>query len=241
MKNLKLFSVAILAMAITLASCSGSDGETGPQGLAGADGTDGINGVDGVDGVDGADGISCWDLNGNGVGDITVDETNEDINLDGTVDALDCQGTDGVDGTNGVDGNANVQRWSTLLTGFTGSQLPIPLEIPPGTVNDYAYFFYLEAANGNLFPVPGPLVSNTVHTTLYIDAASLEVNVSFWNSADNSAFIVPDGLFVYFHVIAVESPILGNKGIQENVLSELKAAGVDVNDYHAVAAYFGLE
>ena len=239
MKNLKLFSVAILAMAITLASCSGSDGEQGIQGKPGPQGDSikGDKGDQGDQGDPGADGISCWDLNGNGVGDITVDANNEDLNLDGVVDALDCQGAPG---QNGQDGNANVERWRTLLAGFTGSELIIPLETPPGTVNDYAYFFYLETANGNLFPVPGP-IANTVYTSLYIDAASHEVNVLFWNSADNSAFIVPDGLFVYFHVIAVESPILGNKGTQESVLNELKAAGVDTNDYHAVAAYFGLE
>lgn len=239
MKNLKLFSVAMLAMAITLASCSGSDGEQGIQGKQGEPGPQGdsIKGDPGDPGDPGADGISCWDLNGNGVGDITVDANNEDLNLDGVVDALDCQGAPG---QNGQDGNANVERWRTLLAGFTGSELIIPLETPPGTVNDYAYFFYLETANGNLFPVPGP-IANTVYTSLYIDAASHEVNVLFWNSADNSAFIVPDGLFVYFHVIAVESPILGNKGTQESVLNELKAAGVDTNDYHAVAAYFGLE
>ena len=241
MKSLKLVCMAMLCMAITLVSCSGSDGETGPKGTAGVDGADGTNGIDGIDGIDGADGISCWDLNGNGVGDIAVDETNEDINLDGVVDALDCKGATGQDGQDGQDGNANVQRWRTLLAGFTGSQLTIPLETPPGTVNDYAYFFYLEAPNGNMFPVPGPLISNMVHTTLIIDAASHEVNVSFWNSADNSAFNVPDGLFGYFHVIAVESPILGNKGAQESVLNELKAAGVDTSDFHAVAEYFGLE
>ncbi len=37
-------------------------------------------------GRNGADGISCWDLNQNGIGDLP----DEDLNGDGTVDALDC-------------------------------------------------------------------------------------------------------------------------------------------------------
>ena len=135
MKNLKLFSVAMLAMTITLASCSGSDGEQGIQGKPGPQGDSikGDKGDQGDQGDPGADGISCWDLNGNGVGDITVDANNEDLNLDGVVDALDCQGAPG---QNGQDGNANVERWRTLLAGFTGSELIIPLETPPGTVNE---------------------------------------------------------------------------------------------------------
>ena len=41
----------------------------------------------GPTGPTGADGIACWDLNSNGVGD-----TGEDVNGDGSFDALDCQG-----------------------------------------------------------------------------------------------------------------------------------------------------
>ena len=56
----------------------------------------------GQDGIDGqkteqlvptgptwSDGINCWDLNGNGVGDLR-----EDVNGDGNYNALDCQGSD---------------------------------------------------------------------------------------------------------------------------------------------------
>ncbi|RUA13794.1 MAG: hypothetical protein DSY83_10715 [Flavobacteriia bacterium] len=44
MKLVKLFSLAMLCMAIVLVSCSGEDGERGPTGQ------NGTNGVDGVDG-----------------------------------------------------------------------------------------------------------------------------------------------------------------------------------------------
>jgi len=67
----------------------------GPQGPPGADG------MDGAPGMDGADGINCWDLNGNGEGDITEDETNEDLNGDEVVDVLDCQGPIGLQGLQG--------------------------------------------------------------------------------------------------------------------------------------------
>ncbi len=55
--------------------------------LAGCEGDDGAPGADGTDGADGADGLNCWDLNGNGIGDIP----DEDFNGDGVVDVFDCR------------------------------------------------------------------------------------------------------------------------------------------------------
>ncbi|GAB4513875.1 MAG: hypothetical protein Tsb004_21420 [Allomuricauda sp.] len=98
MKSLKLIGLAVLCVAVSLVSCSGEDGEQGIQGKPGEPGADST--VPGPQGPAGDDGISCWDLNGNGSADITEDETNEDINLDGVVDALDCQGTQGIPGEN---------------------------------------------------------------------------------------------------------------------------------------------
>lgn len=45
---------------------------------------------------DGKDGLACYDLNGNGKGDVE-----EDVNLDGDVDVLDCRGEDGASGKTG--------------------------------------------------------------------------------------------------------------------------------------------
>jgi Tol biopolymer transport system component len=80
-----------------------SSGEQGDQGLPGADGAQGSAGDPG------ADGISCWDINGNGVGDF-----DEDVNADGNFDSLDCQGPDGQDGLagqNGLDGLNGTSCW----------------------------------------------------------------------------------------------------------------------------------
>ncbi|MBU0479697.1 MAG: hypothetical protein KKG47_01215 [Proteobacteria bacterium] len=65
----------------------GAIGPEGPQGPQGLPGVDGLNGRAGINGVNGRNGLACWDLDGDDVPD-----TNEDINSDGFVDALDCQG-----------------------------------------------------------------------------------------------------------------------------------------------------
>ena len=62
-------------------------------------GTSGTSGADGVDGQDGTNGINCWDVNGDG-----IDDLSEDVNGDGIWDALDCAGADGADGQDGADG-----------------------------------------------------------------------------------------------------------------------------------------
>ena len=61
MKTCKLLSIAVLAMAMSLVSCSGDDGEQGPQGVPGKDGTNGTNGVDGTDGTNGTNGVDGQD------------------------------------------------------------------------------------------------------------------------------------------------------------------------------------
>ncbi len=76
------FLVAIF-LTFGLAGCEGDDGS---DGAAGAAGTAGSTGPTGSDGSAGTDGLACWDVNGNGVGDVA----DEDINGDGVVDVSDC-------------------------------------------------------------------------------------------------------------------------------------------------------
>ncbi len=78
--------LAALTLGLALAGCEGDDGKdgaTGPTGPTGATGTTGATGATG------APGLNCWDLNGNGVGDLPA----EDINKDGKVDVNDCRTT----------------------------------------------------------------------------------------------------------------------------------------------------
>jgi hypothetical protein len=77
----------------------GKDGATGPQGLPGEQGPEG---EPGPQGNEGPMGISCWDTNGNGIGD-----PEEDFNLDGNFNALDCQNLPGPQGLPCWDLNGN--------------------------------------------------------------------------------------------------------------------------------------
>jgi hypothetical protein len=93
----------------------GSSGGSGPQGSAGADGVDGRDGVDGSDGAAGQDGVNCWDLNGDGVGDLET----EDTNGDGVVNVEDCRGADAASGMSFFD--TFIDDFFTIGNGSYGS------------------------------------------------------------------------------------------------------------------------
>lgn len=72
MKFLKLFGGAILAISITMVSCSGEDGKDGIDGIDGINGTNGTDGKDGTDGMDGQDGTDGQDgIDGIGFEELT--------------------------------------------------------------------------------------------------------------------------------------------------------------------------
>nr|WP_292965162.1 MULTISPECIES: hypothetical protein [unclassified Allomuricauda] len=227
----QLLMMSMLLLAIGFVSCSGEDGEMGPQG------PQGVAGADGADGLDGADGINCWDLNGNGIGDITEDDSNEDINLDGVVDALDCQGMDGQDG---VDGNANVKLYKYNLDVFYDyTQLILDMT---GYIDDdlenYAYLFYIDHKSGLRYSIPGNLYNNNFYARVYTNLELGNLHVNFYDLNDDAAQ-VPGGEYTHLVMVAIELSNTAKNG--GDPLAELKAAGVDTSDYNAVAAYFGLE
>jgi len=95
---------------------TGATGDTGPTGATGATGATGDTGPTGPTGITG---LACWDLNGNGVCDITTGPDNEDINGDSQCTAADCTGATGPTGATGAPG-ATGATGPTGATGGTG-------------------------------------------------------------------------------------------------------------------------
>lgn len=94
--------VAVVAMvlAIVIPGPQGEVGPMGPQGEEGIQGPQGNQGLEGPVGDDGVNGTACWDIDGNGVGDVP----DEDINGDLVVDVNDCTGPQGPQGNPGPQG-----------------------------------------------------------------------------------------------------------------------------------------
>ncbi len=91
-KGLSIVAVIILVVALVISFAipgpTGPDGTAGETGPTGATGATGPMGPQGLTGQRGPNGTACWDLNGNGVGDVET----EDLNGDTVVDVLDCAG-----------------------------------------------------------------------------------------------------------------------------------------------------
>lgn len=234
MKNLKVLCMIMLCMATILVSCSGEDGEQGPKGNPGES-------IKGDAGDPGDDGLSCWDTNNDGKKD-----DSEDINQDGEWNALDCQGEQGDagdPGDPGQDGNANVEQHTFNLDLFGNYEF---IELDLNNIVDepanYAYLFYLVDENNFYHLIPGQWLDTgiSVSVSMVLDPESEfygYLSIGFLDS-DGNLYQVNGSPFPELIVVAIE---LSNTGkTSENIMAELKDAGVDTSDYYAVADYFGL-
>lgn len=155
------------------------------------------------------------------------------------------QGPAGIDGVDGIDGNANVQALSVDVSDWEGGSTMV-FNIPDNIdKTKYAFLFYLESLNGEyIFPVPGASIDGSFNTTLFYspiqENGTFDAQISFINTTDGMPFDMLPNFFGRVIIIAAEIATASKNG-SSDLLSELKAAGVDRMDYHAVAAYFGLE
>jgi len=139
----------------------------GAPGAPGQIGADGDSGVAGEPGTDGTDGLSCWDLNGNG-----LTELNEDVNGDGVVDILDCQGPAGPAGVDGIPGAPGP-------TGPLGPEGPVGPEIFSVFVDDF-YAASPEVPGEWPFlsmPVTNPVLGSSVLEDLALPGVVFQVEV----------------------------------------------------------------
>ena len=217
----------------------------------------------GVDGTNGANGTNCWDLNGNGVADIDVDDPDsdkdEDINNDGQVDALDCQGANGQQGDPGQDGNANVRKIEVDLTNddnflFGGGVIFVKAGLTIEDVENHTLLFFFETVATDDFSIfqaiPGySSVTNRFYgvglspdlgDTLPNDDYTVRINL---RDFDGNPVDWAEDEWDILHITLIqnnESSMSGKNGGQA-LKAQLKTAGVDISDYHAVMAHFGLE
>ena len=194
--------------------------------------------------------------------DIDVDDPDsdkdEDINNDGQVDALDCQGANGQQGDPGQDGNANVRKFELDVDIFSQGDGEIGFDggyiITNDDVENNAFLFYLENILGNfslyLF-IPG---GNTSFDRYYNMEMVPDVN-NLINGSDfllilkytnySGTVIEPgwDDNYDILHVVMIEhnNMAMSGKNGEQALKAQLKTAGVDISDYHAVMAHFGLE
>ncbi len=167
-----------------------------------------------------------------------------------------ADGKDGVDGTNGVDGqdgNANViasdwisPTWSTHPT--YGSFQVNDDSITSDLTNTGAILSYIDF-NGtgvSIYALPTSFHSTSAGTVFYtFQIQHLSGynygSIIWWYSAENN-YTPPSGIKLRY-ILIPSSNSSGNKSAnpQQEILYNLDKAGVDVNNYYDVCAYYGIQ
>lgn len=148
------------------------------------------------------------------------------------------QGVAGSNGTNGQDGNANVRSFTYDLSTVSGlgHYQSIP-EFTQEVIDNDAILGYLKL-NGSirLYPMPNhnlfPLGID-VRTFILLEGYVMD----FYNRNLNTEFSVTTGQLDQLRIVIIAST--NKNGKQVDILSKLKAEGVDINDYYAVMKHFG--
>lgn len=159
---------------------------------------------------------------------------------DGAIGPVGPQGGQGIaggDGTNGQDGNANVRSFTYDLSTVSGSfyDQSIP-ELTQEVIDNDAILGYLKL-NGSprLYPIP-----NTNLTPLGIDIRAFieleKYSMDFYNRNLSTTYSMVAGQLDQLRIIIIAST--NRSGEQQDILSRLKAEGVDINDYYAVMKHF---
>lgn len=156
------------------------------------------------------------------------------------------QGEQGEQGPQGEQGNANVRTFDYLISDYSSDTIEITLTdfIDEGLeVTNFALLFYLEStgdSNDRWYSIPGAIDQFERYTKVIVLEQDSEVIIEFFN-ADDTPYVFPAGKFSVLRIVAIH---LGNdsaKTSNQDLISELKSAGVDTSDYNAVVDYFKLK
>ncbi len=222
-KEMKKFGYLVMAfLVVGLASCS-KDGAVGPAGPAGVAGPAGQQGIPGVDG--------------------------EAQGVPGPAGPAGADGADGANGTNGADGTANViyspmitikkNDWNvTVISGqtqFQTAQIDVP-ELTQdifekGVVLVYTY----SAGDGgsySLLPSYGG-----IEFTFWV-----RVNQIGFRRVDRTQpFSAAIDRELRYVLIPGAVSTAGKTNSKQAIFNELAAAGVDINNFAQVAAYYNIQ
>ncbi|MFK5877896.1 MAG: hypothetical protein QM478_00215 [Flavobacteriaceae bacterium] len=147
--------------------------------------------------------------------------------------AMGPAGTDGADGTNGTDGNANVTSVIMLGESITIGYNNFAVSELTQDIYDSGVVLGYTTVSGNSFWETLPVISAADHTVmLEIDRISIGT-ITLLSTFDQT-------LNFRFILIASNNSSGRTANPQQAIYNELADAGVDVNDYYAVCAYYDI-
>lgn len=158
-----------------------------------------------------------------------------------------CKGDDGADGIDGIDGaagpagqdgNANVQTLTYDISNESGYGITTTIpEFTQEVLENDAILFYLKTYNNVFYAIPGSLINFQA-----LVSSSVGTNLIFFQDWDGNATSITTGFFTLLKIVIIESngKSAGSNSQQQEIYTELKNAGVNINDYYEVCDYYGI-
>lgn len=156
------------------------------------------------------------------------------------------KGDPGNPGKDGEDGSANAITYDLVFESnpegkseFAFNELT---QLSQEVLRDDTILVYFVKGDADTsYMVPGTSLDGAVNIRVLMQPQTLTFNVFDW---DGALVGLPPGQVDYVKLVIIENT--GNedasaKSGSNGILAQLKAAGVDVNSYNSVAAYFNLK
>ena len=244
-KTMKTFVYGFMALSITITSCSkdGDIGPIGPQGPQGEQGPVGPQGPAGEDGealgVPGPQGEQGEQGPAGPAGPAGPQGETGDTGPAGPT------GPAGADGADGADGNANVTTYTFDMSSESGNTIPIRVSALTQDVvdNDLIIGYLRNSQSNTYYAIPASVWPNGTGG-FYDIAVDITVGtywVNFYQVGTQTFNPISSVELGDLKVVIAESTsTVAGRSQRRARREELKANGVNVNDYYAVMDYFGL-
>ncbi|MCF6347131.1 MAG: hypothetical protein L3J20_02370 [Flavobacteriaceae bacterium] len=163
---------------------------------------------------------------------------------DGADGAQGPAGQDGTNGQDGEDGNANVQTFIFDISGVSGSSYTqsIP-ELTQDVIDNDVILGYVNRGAFQ-YPLPAIKVQGIYDIRTLYRVGNYLMNFDLSSNGNNHNISAGDLEELKIIIIESSNTTAGRStstSKKQNVFNELKAAGVDVNNYNEVMDYYGLD
>lgn len=153
-------------------------------------------------------------------------------------------GPAGQNGTNGEDGNANVRVFKYDISQSTGGSFTqeIP-EITADVLENDLILGYIKTNIQENSPIPATraFIGGRSDVDVVVNIEIGKYQFSLYRTGTSDFLRVPEGSMEELKIIIAKSSSISAKSEGTSMRSQLKNAGVDINDYYAVMDYFGLD
>lgn len=161
--------------------------------------------------------------------------------IDGIAGVAGTDGNDGEQGPAGEDGNANVRTFTfDISQTMTEFHFTLPFnELSQDVLDNDVILTYIQSAsNLRYYPIPGISDDNEFEVELYLE----NMTIYSYDRLTGASLPITAGQFTLVKTIIIESfSTTTGKSADKDVLSEIKAAGININDYYEVADYYGID